>query len=116
MGASGAGKTTLMDVLADRKTAGRMEGDVRVNGHPKEAASFARVMGYCEQFDVHSGGATVREAVTTSAILRLSRDIDAEQVRAAIWFQQQQALERSAAWGAEWRGGCARCSMAHAHA
>ena len=34
-----------MDVLADRKTAGRMTGDVRVNGFEKDAASFARVMG-----------------------------------------------------------------------
>lgn len=28
---AGAGKTTLMDVLACRKTAGRMEGEVRVS-------------------------------------------------------------------------------------
>ena len=45
MGASGAGKTTLMDVLADRKTAGRMTGAVKVNGHDKEPHSFARIMG-----------------------------------------------------------------------
>ena len=45
MGASGAGKTTLMDVLADRKTAGRSTGTVKVNGFDKEPASFARVMG-----------------------------------------------------------------------
>jgi ABC-type glutathione transport system ATPase component len=29
MGESGAGKTTLMDVLADRKTAGRQEGVIK---------------------------------------------------------------------------------------
>ena len=34
-GASGAGKTTFMDVLAGRKTAGHTTGDVRVNGHPQ---------------------------------------------------------------------------------
>ena len=35
MGASGAGKTTLMDVIAGRKTVGRMEGEILVNGKPK---------------------------------------------------------------------------------
>lgn len=31
VGASGAGKTTLMDVLAGRKTGGKIEGDIRIN-------------------------------------------------------------------------------------
>lgn len=43
-------QTTLLDVLADRKTGGRIEGDIRVNGHTKEAATFARVSGYGERF------------------------------------------------------------------
>lgn len=45
MGASGAGKTTLMDVLAGRKTGGTISGDIRVGGFPKEQHTFARVMG-----------------------------------------------------------------------
>lgn len=32
-----------MDVLAGRKTGGIIEGDIRLNGHPKEQAAFARV-------------------------------------------------------------------------
>ena len=47
------GKTTLMDVLAGRKTSGIIEGNVRINGHPKVHQTFARVSGYCEQFDIH---------------------------------------------------------------
>lgn len=35
MGVSGAGKTTLMDVLAGRKTGGYIEGDVKISGYPK---------------------------------------------------------------------------------
>ncbi|KAL0021570.1 hypothetical protein WJX77_010078 [Trebouxia sp. C0004] len=76
MGVTGAGKTTLMDVLAGRKTGGRIEGDVRINGHPKEQDSFARVSGYVEQFDTHSAAATVHEALMFSGILRNEKDID----------------------------------------
>ncbi|XVE52031.1 hypothetical protein DITRI_Ditri02bG0087600 [Diplodiscus trichospermus] len=41
MGVSGAGKTTLMDVLAGRKTGGYIEGDVRISGFPKKQETFA---------------------------------------------------------------------------
>jgi len=54
MGSSGAGKTTLMDVLAMRKTSGEISGDIRVNGHPQKEKSFRRCAGYVEQFDVQS--------------------------------------------------------------
>jgi hypothetical protein len=33
---------------------GKITGDVRVDGHPKQAATFARVCGYVEQNDIHS--------------------------------------------------------------
>lgn len=42
MGVSGAGKTTLMDVLACRKTAGRMEGRVWVSAISRGRARLAR--------------------------------------------------------------------------
>jgi ABC-type multidrug transport system ATPase subunit/ABC-type multidrug transport system permease subunit len=71
IGTSGAGKTTLMDVLAGRKTAGRVEGDIRVNGHAKEQRTFTRVAGYVEQSDVHAPATTVREALLFSAHMRL---------------------------------------------
>ena len=32
---------------------GRMEGETLLNGHPKVQATFSRVMGYVEQFDLH---------------------------------------------------------------
>ena len=41
----GAGKTTLLDVLAGRKTMGRIRGDILVNGYPKEAKTFAQLVG-----------------------------------------------------------------------
>jgi ABC-type branched-subunit amino acid transport system ATPase component len=77
MGASGAGKSTLLDVIAGRKTAGKMEGKILLNGFQTEAKSFARLTAYCEQQDIHNSFATVREALSFSAALRLSRDVSA---------------------------------------
>eukprot|EP01018_Ginkgo_biloba_P025421 Gb_41755 [translate_table: standard] len=54
MGVSGAGKTTLMDVLAGRKTGGYIQGDIRISGYPMRQETFARISGYCEQNDIHS--------------------------------------------------------------
>ncbi|KAI4344717.1 hypothetical protein L6164_011911 [Bauhinia variegata] len=76
MGVSGAGKTTLMDVLSGRKTGGTIEGDIRIGGYPKVQKTFARVSGYCEQNDIHSPYITVEESVTYSAWLRLPMEID----------------------------------------
>lgn len=67
----GAGKTTLMDVLALRKSSGEIEGEVRLNGHVQEETSFRRCTGYVEQFDVQSAQLTIRETVEFSAKLRL---------------------------------------------
>jgi len=79
MGVSGAGKTTLMDVLAGRKTGGYIEGDVRISGFPKNQETFARISGYCEQTDIHSPQVTVRESLIYSAFLRLPREVNNEE-------------------------------------
>jgi len=76
MGVSGAGKTTLMDVLAGRKTGGYIEGSISISGYPKNQATFARVSGYCEQNDIHSPNVTVYESLLFSAWLRLPSDVN----------------------------------------
>ncbi|XP_058074655.1 ABC transporter G family member 31-like [Magnolia sinica] len=76
VGVSGAGKTTLMDVLAGRKTGGLIEGSITIAGHPKNQETFARISGYCEQNDVHSPCMTVLESLLYSAWLRLPSDVD----------------------------------------
>lgn len=76
MGVSGAGKTTLMDVLSGRKTGGIIEGDIRIGGYPKVQETYARISGYCEQNDLHSPQLTIGESVTYSAWLRLPANID----------------------------------------
>ncbi|KAJ8550813.1 hypothetical protein K7X08_000183 [Anisodus acutangulus] len=80
MGVSGAGKTTLMDVLAGRKSGDYIEGDIRISGFPKRQETFARVSGYCEQTDIHSPQVTVREALIFSAFLRLPKEIFVDEV------------------------------------
>ncbi|XP_030464607.2 ABC transporter G family member 35-like isoform X2 [Syzygium oleosum] len=79
MGVSGAGKTTLMDVLAGRKTGGYVEGDIRISGFPKKQETFARISGYCEQNDIHSPQVTVRESLIYSAFLRLPKEVGKEE-------------------------------------
>ncbi|CAK7353518.1 unnamed protein product [Dovyalis caffra] len=78
MGVSGAGKTTLMDVLAGRKTGGYIDGTISISGYPKNQQTFARISGYCEQTDIHSPHVTVYESLVYSAWLRLSPDVDSQ--------------------------------------
>ncbi|PIA64438.1 hypothetical protein AQUCO_00100133v1 [Aquilegia coerulea] len=76
MGVSGAGKTTLMDVLAGRKNGGYIEGSITISGYPKRQETFTRISGYCEQNDIHSPNLTVHESLLYSARLRLAADVD----------------------------------------
>ncbi|QHO46532.1 ABC transporter G family member [Arachis hypogaea] len=78
VGVSGAGKTTLMDVLAGRKTGGYIKGNISISGYPKNQATFARISGYCEQNDIHSPHVTVYESLLFSAWLRLPSDVKTE--------------------------------------
>ncbi|CAN0858781.1 ABC transporter G family member 29 [Linum grandiflorum] len=79
MGVSGAGKTTLMDVLAGRKTGGYIDGDIKISGFPKKQETFARISGYCEQTDIHSPQVTVKESLIFSAFLRLPKEVSREE-------------------------------------
>ncbi|CAI0410721.1 unnamed protein product [Linum tenue] len=76
VGVSGAGKTTLMDVLAGRKTGGYIDGSINISGYPKNQRTFARISGYCEQNDIHSPRITVYESLLHSAWLRLPKSVN----------------------------------------
>ncbi|KAJ5781341.1 hypothetical protein N7457_006501 [Penicillium paradoxum] len=69
MGVTGAGKTSLLDVLADRVTMGVVTGNMLVDGRLRDD-SFQRKTGYVQQQDLHLETSTVREALTFSALLR----------------------------------------------
>ncbi|KAJ5729680.1 ABC multidrug transporter A-2 [Penicillium malachiteum] len=74
MGVTGAGKTSLLDVLADRVTMGVITGDMLVDGRQRDS-SFQRKTGYVQQQDLHLETSTVREALTFSALLRQPHSI-----------------------------------------
>ncbi|KAL1694829.1 P-loop containing nucleoside triphosphate hydrolase protein [Schizophyllum commune] len=78
MGSSGAGKTTCLDVLAQRKNIGVITGDILVDGRPL-AHDFARKTAYAEQMDVHEPMTTVREALRFSAYLRQPAHVPIEE-------------------------------------
>lgn len=85
MGVSGAGKTTLMDVLAGRKTGGYVEGSIMISGFQKRQDTFARISGYCEQTDIHSPHVTVYESLAFSAWLRLLPEVDSTTRKVLVW-------------------------------
>ncbi|GLA59934.1 hypothetical protein AtubIFM54640_011358 [Aspergillus tubingensis] len=69
MGVTGAGKTSLLDVLANRVTMGVVTGDMLIDGRMRDD-SFQRKTGYVQQQDLHLETTTVREALVFSALLR----------------------------------------------
>lgn len=62
----------MLDVFAQRKTDGRINSSILVDGRPL-SASFQRSAGYCEQLDVHESLTNVREALEFSALPRKPR-------------------------------------------
>lgn len=78
MGASGAGKTTLMTALSQRGAAGVITGDMLIDGKPL-GPGFQKGTGLVLQADVHLATQTVREAIEFSALLRQPAEISREQ-------------------------------------
>lgn len=84
MGGSGAGKTTLLDLLACNAYGGKMQGRILVNGQPRNKKAFGTYSCYVSQRDLLYPSATVRECVTTSALLRLPKDMSGEEKRQRV--------------------------------
>ncbi|KAL4804807.1 hypothetical protein BDV18DRAFT_142569 [Aspergillus unguis] len=75
MGASGAGKTTFLDLLARKNKRGVASGDFYVNGEKVSDADFKHMIGFVDQEDTMLPTLTVHETILTSALLRLPRDM-----------------------------------------
>jgi ABC-type multidrug transport system ATPase subunit len=78
MGASGAGKSTFLDILARKNKKGTVSGTTLVNGRTVEDAQFKKVMGFVDQEDTLMSTLTVYETVLYSALLRLPREMSLE--------------------------------------
>ena len=78
MGASGAGKSTFLDLLARRAKRGVSSGSVLVNGRHVPDATFRKVVGFVDQEDTLMSTLTVYETVLYSALLRLPREMSLE--------------------------------------
>jgi ABC-type multidrug transport system ATPase subunit/ABC-type multidrug transport system permease subunit len=75
MGASGAGKTTFLDILARKNKRGQVSGDFYVNGEKVSDSDYKRVVGFVDQEDTMLPTLTVHETILNSALLRLPRDM-----------------------------------------
>ncbi|EQL01735.1 ABC transporter (Adp1) [Ophiocordyceps sinensis CO18] len=75
MGASGAGKTTFLDILARKNKRGQVSGDFHVNGEMVGDNEFRNVVGFVDQEDTMLPTLTVHETILNSALLRLPRDM-----------------------------------------
>lgn len=78
MGASGAGKSTFLDILARKRKKGVVGGTTLVNGRQVNDAEFKKVVGFVDQEDTLMSTLTVYETVLYSALLRLPRDMSIE--------------------------------------
>jgi ABC-type multidrug transport system ATPase subunit len=75
MGASGAGKTTFLDILARKNKRGVAQGDFYVNGDKIGDSDFKSMIGFVDQEDTMLPTLTVHETILTSALLRLPKDM-----------------------------------------
>ncbi|KAJ5671512.1 ABC transporter G family member [Penicillium longicatenatum] len=75
MGASGAGKTTFLDILARKNKRGAVHGNFFVNGEKISDNDYKSMIGFVDQEDTMLPTLTVHETIQTSALLRLPRDM-----------------------------------------
>ncbi|RCN28073.1 hypothetical protein ANCCAN_26189 [Ancylostoma caninum] len=72
MGSSGAGKTTLMNILAFQSSKEvESNGAVLVNGKAMTKYEMRRMSAYVQQIDLFCGTLTVKEQLMYSALLRM---------------------------------------------
>lgn len=79
MGASGAGKTSFLNVVSGESKTGKSRGRGYINGEPiRDPKEIKQVSGFVFQDDLILASMTVREAIAMSAVLRLPKMTNAE--------------------------------------
>ena len=69
------GKSTLLDVLAGRKTQGTINGTLLFSANKATTTFIRRFAGYVEQFDTLIGNLTVQEMLQYTAELKVPSPI-----------------------------------------
>merc|ERR1719456_1255996 len=77
MGTSGAGKTSLLNVLSGRHVMGDILGTILLNGEKRDRL-FKRKSAFVEQDDMLFSNLTVRETFEYQALLRLPHEMPRE--------------------------------------
>lgn len=90
MGASGAGKTTFLDILARKNKRGVVEGNFYVNGEKVPDEEYRSVIGFVDQDDTMLSTLTVHETILTSALLRLPRDMSISMKEQRVYEVEKQ--------------------------
>ena len=90
MGASGAGKTTFLDILARKNKRGNVSGSIHVNGENVSDGDFKSVIGFVDQEDAMMPTLTVHETILNSALLRLPRDMGGTVKEAKVFEVERQ--------------------------
>lgn len=78
VGASGAGKSTFLDILARKSKRGIVTGRTLINGREVSDSDFKKLIGFVDQEDTLMSTLTVYETVLYSALLRLPREMSLE--------------------------------------
>ena len=92
-GASGCGKTSLMDVLARRIDTGTIEGEIHFAGAPCKKENIKHLCGYVEQFDNLVEILTVEQMLMYTAELKLPALTRAQQLERCEEVISQLRLE-----------------------
>ncbi|KAK9460334.1 uncharacterized protein V1516DRAFT_676352 [Lipomyces oligophaga] len=90
MGASGAGKTSLLDILAHKNKDGKVGGEILVNGYKVTENQFKSMIGFVDQEDALMSTLTVYETILNSALLRLPRTMSRNAKRLRVLETMQE--------------------------
>ena len=78
MGPSGAGKTSLMEVISNQSKSGEVQGNFYLNGNEVDIEIIKKISGFVFQDDIILRTMTVSEALYMSALLKLPESISNE--------------------------------------
>ena len=79
LGPSGAGKTSLIEILSGQSKTGVVTGNIFLNGNPSNVHIIKKISGFVFQDDIILKTMTVKEALYMSALLRLPETIPNEE-------------------------------------